>query len=93
MKTKYASAFKAKVAIEAIKAEKTSSELATQYQVHPEQIRQWKGIASKGIEDLFVGRRQKADKEKDELIDELYRQVGQLKMELDWLKKKMGTKG
>ncbi|MCG6552586.1 MAG: transposase [Candidatus Magnetominusculus sp. LBB02] len=79
MKTKYASAFKAKVAIEAIKAEKTSSELATQYQVHPEQIRQWKGI-----EELFIGRRQKADKEKDELIDELYRQVGQLKIELDW---------
>lgn len=93
MKTNHTSAFKAKVAIEAIKGEKTSSELATQYQVHPEQIRQWKGIASKGIAELFIGRRRKADKEKDELIEELYKQVGQLKVELDWLKKKSGTNG
>lgn len=42
---------------------------------------------------MFIGRRRKVDKEKDELIDELYRQVGQLKIELDWLKKKLGTKG
>ena len=87
MRANYPPAFKAKVALEAIKEEKTTSELASQYQVHPGQIRNCNAIASNGITELFIGKRQKAEQDKDELIEELYRQIGQLKVELDWLKK------
>ena len=87
LRTKHAPAFKAKVALEALKEEKSSAELASQYQVHPGKIRNWKAVAVDGIAELFNGKRQKADREKDELIEELYRQIRQLKVELDWLKK------
>lgn len=92
MRILHTPSFKAKVALEAIKEEKTSLELASEYQVHPGQIRNWKLTASKGIVDLFTGKKKKTDKDKDELIEELYRQIGQLKVELDWLKKKSGIK-
>jgi transposase len=81
-------AFKAKVALEALKEDKTSAELAGEYQVHPGQIRQWKQIAKEGLVGLFSGRKKKEDK--DELLQELYQQIGQQKVELDWLKKKSG---
>jgi len=74
MRANYPPAFKAKVALDAIKDEKTTTELASQYQVHPGQIRNWKAIASNGITELFIGKRQKADQDKDELIEELYLQ-------------------
>lgn len=92
MRTNHTPVFKAKVAIDAIKEEKSSTELAGLYQVHPNQIRNWKSIAVKGISELFAGKRQRDDKSKDELIGELYRQIGQLKVEVDWLKKKSGLK-
>lgn len=83
-------AFKAKVALAALKEDKTSAELAGEYQVHPGQIRQWKQIVKEGLVGLFNGRKKKEAKDKDELVQELYRQIGQLKVELDWLKKKSG---
>jgi transposase len=83
-------AFKAKVALEALKEDKTAAELAGEYQVHPGQIRQWKQIAKEGLVGLFNGRKKKEDKDKAELVQELYQQIGQLKVELDWLKKKSG---
>ena len=90
MRTNHSPTFKAKVALEAIKEEKSSSELASEYQVHPGQIRNWKTVAINGITEVFTGKRQKVDKDNKELIEELYRQIGQLKVELDWLKKKSG---
>ena len=90
LRSKYPPAFKAKVALEAIKEEKTSAELSSQYQVHPGQIRNWKGTLKQGATDLFNGNRKKMKDNKEELIQELYRQIGQLKVELDWLKKKSG---
>jgi len=87
---KYPPSFKAKVVLEAIREEKTSAELASKYEVHPSQIRKWKRIATSGIIELFTDNRQKRDKEQNMLIEELYKQIGQLKVELDWLKKKSG---
>ena len=86
-------AFKAKVALETIRGEKTVAELSSQYAVHPSQIKAWKRILSEGMTGLFVDRRSKKDKERAELIEELYKQIGQLKVELEWLKKKLGYVG
>jgi len=90
LRSKYPPAFKAKVALEAIKEEKTSAELSSQYQVHPGQIRNWKATLKQGAMDLFNGNRKNTKDNKDNLIEELYKQIGQLKVELDWLKKKSG---
>lgn len=90
IRKKYPAGLKAKIAIESIKGEKTLTELSSQYEVHPEQLRRWRSIVIKGANDLFTDNRQRRDKEKEELIEELYKEVGQLKVELDWLKKKTG---
>lgn len=92
LRKKHTPSFKAKVALEAIKEQKTSAELASQYQVHPGQIRNWKATAAKGLIDLFSDKRKSRDQDQEELIQELYRQIGQLKVDLDWLKKKSGLK-
>jgi len=86
IRKKYPPVFETKVSLEALKEEKTSAELASKYKVHAQQIRRWKSIASEGIRELFMDKRQKRDK--DMLIEELYKQIGQLKVEVDWLKKK-----
>lgn len=87
----YSSKFKAKVALEAIRGEVTLSELAAKYDVHPNQISQWKSEAIERMPDLFVDkRRKKKEKEQEALQSELYKQIGQLTVEVDWLKKKSG---
>ncbi len=89
MRSKHSPAFKAKVAVEAIREQQTSAELAGKYQVHPVQIRAWKSEAMNGLVAVFTDKRKRSEKAKDELIEELYRQIGQLKVETDWLKKKL----
>lgn len=82
--------FKAKVALEAIKEQKTIAELASLYSVHTTQITKWK---KKALEILSLGfSEQKKQQEHNdrELIQELYQQIGRLKVEVDFLKKKMG---
>ena len=80
-------ALKAKVAVEAIKSHKTVAQIAQVFGVHPTQVGSWKKQALAGLPDVFGnGRRQQADTEKDEL----YKQIGQLKVELDFLKKRAG---
>ena len=88
----YSPTFKAKVALEAIRKEETVIELASRYGVHPTQIKRWKKTATDEIVELFKDARQKGvgEKEKNLFIEELYREIGQLKVELDWLKKKSG---
>jgi len=83
----YSPTFKAKVALEAIKEEETVIELASRYGV-----KRWKKTATDGMIELFKDGRQKGvgEKEKNLFIEELYREIGQLKVELDWLKKKSG---
>ena len=81
-------AFKAKVALEAIRGEKTLAQLSSEFGVHANQIGLWRKQLIKELPSLFSDRRKKRDKEQDELISELYREIGQLKVEVDWLKKK-----
>jgi len=88
MRKSYDAAFRAKVALEAVKEEKTLAELSSIYGVHANQISRWKKQLLSSLPDLFTDRRKKRDKQQEELIEELYRQIGQLKVELDWLKKK-----
>jgi len=64
----HSASFKAKVALEAIKEQKTSAELACQYQVHPNQSRNWKATATKGFIDLFTDKRKSRDQDREELI-------------------------
>ena len=88
MRRQHDAAFKAKVAFEAAKGEKTLAQIASEYKVHPNQIRQWRRQLLETLPDLFSDRRKRLEKNRDELEDELYRQIGQLKVELEWLKKK-----
>jgi len=90
MKKKFNPAFKAKVALEALKGQKTLAELARLYEVHPNQIGQWKKQVQAELPKVFNGKRDRETKDQEELVEELYRQIGQLKVELDWLKKKSG---
>lgn len=83
-------AFKAKVVIDAIKETKTIAELASQYAIHPTQITKWKHIALDIITQGFSTQQKHREKDDTDLIQELYRQIGRLKVEVDFLKKKMG---
>jgi len=87
LRRRHTPSFKAKVALEAIREQKTSAELSSLYQIHPTQIRTWKGTATKGLIDLFADKRKGREKDQGELIQELYRQSGQLNADLNWLKK------
>lgn len=80
--------FKAKVALEAIKGQKTLNELASLYGVHPNQISRWKKQATDEMMTLFSQSTAKKDRADEELRSRLYQEIGQLKVEVDWLKKK-----
>ena len=85
---RYDCQFKAQVAIEAIKNQQTIAQIASEYGVHPNQVSQWKKQALEQLPQLLASGRSKAASDNDQLVDELYRQIGQLKVELDWLQKK-----
>lgn len=90
---RHGAALKAKVALEAIRGERTVNELAGLYQVHPSQIAAWKKRALAGLPDLFADGRRR-DKEDDEALrTRLYQQIGEMKVELDFLTKKSGLLG
>lgn len=86
----HSAAFKARVAMAAAKGDKTIAELASEFGVHPTQIAQWKKRLLESTTEIFSRGRQREKANQDELTSELYRQIGQLKVELDWLKKKSG---
>ena len=88
MRRGHDAALKARVALEALKEEKTMAQLSSEFGVHVNQIRQWRQKLLDELPSLFSNRRKKKDKEGEELLSELYRQIGQLKVELEWLKKK-----
>lgn len=88
MRKRYDAVFKAKVAVEAIKGEKTTAEISSRYGIHSSQIAKWKKEVLDRLPDIFNGKGQKEDRDRDELQAELYQEIGRLKVELDWLKKK-----
>lgn len=82
--------FKAKVALAALTGLKTLTELSEEYGVHPQVISKWKRILEKEAKEIFSGSIKKSDQDGEKKMAELYRQIGQQKVELDWIKKKAG---
>jgi len=87
-KKQYSPEFKAKVAFEAAKNHRTISQIASEYAVHPNQVSNWKKQLLAELPSLFSDRRKQKVDSSDKLVDELYRQIGQLNVELNWLQKK-----
>lgn len=90
---RFSADFKAKLAIEAIKGQRTLAELAGEHQVHANQITAWKKQLLESLPEVFGRRRVEDASRQEELVARLYQQIGQLKVELDWLKKKSGLDG
>lgn len=87
---KFSSDFKAKVVIESLKDRHTMEEIARKYELHPNQITIWKKEFLANASAAFgSGKDEGADKQKEADIEKLYSQIGQQKMEIDWLKKKL----
>lgn len=90
IKKAFPPAFKAKVAMEAVKGGETLGQLASRFQVHPIQIGVWRKRLLSNIERIF-SEKDDIQKQRDkEFVDELYRQIGKQKIEMEWLKKKVG---
>lgn len=86
---KFTDKFKAQVAIEAVKGVKTLSELAAEYQVHPNQISDWKRRLLDNAPELFASGNRQGGKTEEELTAPLYEEIGRLKMDIRWLEKKL----
>jgi transposase-like protein len=86
----YTAAFKAKVGLEAIRGVKTVNEIGQDYGVHPAQVGQWKREIQEQAQTLFEKKRGPKKEDGPGEPDRLYGEIGRLKVELDWLKKKVG---
>ena len=89
MKKQFSNEFKAKVALATLKGNNTMSQISSEYGVHPTQITNWKKIVQTGLPELFSGKKNTCTENQEKLVEELYKTIGQLKMETDWLKKKL----
>lgn len=85
---KYTPQEKVKIILEVLKGNLTTSQITAKYGAHNTQICNWKKQAIEGLVDVFSGKRARQELGQAELIEELYKQIGQLKVELEWLKKK-----
>jgi transposase len=83
----YASEFKAKVALDTLRGDLTLNEISKKYSVHSTQINRWKQQALLSIKTSFTGKQEKSDQSQEEIINDLYRQIGQLSCENNFLKK------
>ena len=87
----FQASFKSRVVLEALKEQQTLSELSNKFEIHPNQITNWKKQAKELMPELFKkGVLKKTELKHEELTDRLYKRIGQLEVELDWLKKKIG---
>ena len=88
-KRQHTAEFKAQVAIEALKGVLTSAEMASKFEVHPTQIAKWKRQLLESGAEVFGSARERREKDDEAEKDRLLKKVGQLQMEVDWLKKKL----
>jgi transposase-like protein len=86
-KTKHSTPTKVKVALEALKGEKTTAEITAKHSIHATQINTWKKAALEILPEAFSSKRKRQENDQQALIDELYKQIGQLKVENYFLKK------
>jgi len=86
-RTKHSTATKVKVVLEALKGEKTTAEITAKYSIHATQINTWKKAVLEILPEAFSSKRKRQENDQQALIDELYKQIGQLKVETDFLKK------
>ena len=90
---RFSAEFKAKVALAALKERQTVAELAGEHQVHPGQITQWKKQLLAAAGEVFSRSKDGDRQRQEEQASDLYEQIGRLKMELEWVKKKSGLDG
>jgi transposase-like protein len=84
----YSADFKAKVAMEAVKGLQTANEIASKFEVHPGQVAQWKRELIDNVGDIFARKNAKKPPDSNETDSKLFEQIGRMKVEIDWLKKK-----
>lgn len=88
---RYSRQFKAQVALDALKGQRTIAELSSEYKVHASQIAKWKKQLQAGAEDIFARDTKGKEKRAEAEVNRLYQKVGQLQVEVDWLKKVGGS--
>jgi transposase-like protein len=86
MRKSYSGKFKAKIAVEVIREQDTLAEISSKFEVHRALLTRWKKEALEGLPEIFSKKSNKNNNDK-QLTDDLYKQIGQLKVENDWLKK------
>jgi len=89
IRKQFSSEFKAKAAMEALKGTKTMSELASEYGAHPTQITAWRNQLKEQASTIFGNPYDKSAREQKELIERLYKNIGQLQVEKDWMRKNL----
>ena len=87
---RHSAEFKTKVVLAALREDKTQSQLASEFGIHPLQITQWKKVAVESLPEVFGTQRGRTVVEQEELERQLYERIGRLETELAWLKKKLG---
>ena len=83
----YSAELKAKIAVEAVKGQRTIQEIASHYEVHPNMVTKWKKQVLDGVSDIFSNGRVQASEADEQVQAELYQQIGKLQVEVEWLKK------
>jgi len=87
---KHSPSFKARVALEALKGEETVAQLAGRFNIHPNQVHKWKKELADGVTGIFDNSRGQKKSDNQKLVAQLYQQIGQLKVERDFLEKTLG---
>jgi transposase-like protein len=88
LRKQYSAEEKVRIVLASMRGELTQAQISSKYGVHATQISNWKREFKSGVADIFRNKRRKDALEKDALIEELYKEIGRQKVELDWLKKK-----
>mgnify|MGYP001591446800 CR=1 FL=1 len=89
IRKQFSNEFKAKVAIAAIRGDKTTAELGSEFEVHPSQVSAWRNELKERAADLFNGPGGKSAREYKDRIEDLYKEIGRIQVENNWLKKKL----